>query len=73
MTLSNGQASIPVSSLSAGPHQIEAFYTSNSATFLNSDDSSAPLQFMVATAPLTVSASGTQTYGRRQSNPDAHV
>ncbi|MFL6111423.1 MAG: MBG domain-containing protein, partial [Catenulispora sp.] len=67
-TLSGGQAALTPALLTAGPHTVAAFYTSDSSAFGNSDDSATPLGQAVAPAPLTVTAdSKTRVYG--QDNP----
>src|SRR5262249_43516041 len=55
VTVSGGMASIQTSSLSAGPHQITAVYTSDTTNFLASS-SAQPLTQTVNPAPLTVTA-----------------
>jgi hypothetical protein len=66
--LVNGSATLTTATLSAGPHAITAFYTSDSSTFSNSDNSATPFSSTVAPAPLIVTADDqSKVYG--QANP----
>jgi hypothetical protein len=64
VTLIGGLANILVSSLSAGTHDITAFYTSDNGNFGSSDNSSSPFLQTVAKAHLSVTADNkSKTYG----------
>jgi uncharacterized membrane protein len=52
--LVNGTASFSTSSLTAGTHQVVAFYTSSAPSFSNSDNSASPFAAAVAPAVLTI-------------------
>ncbi len=56
IALSGGEASITAIGLHAGPHSVDAFYTSDINDFSNSDDSASPLTETVNPAPLTITA-----------------
>jgi hypothetical protein len=56
VVLHNGRAVLTTAALSAGVHQVVAFFTSNSEAFTSSDTSSHPFSQRVAPAPLTITA-----------------
>jgi hypothetical protein len=68
-TLNNGRASIMVSTLGLGSHNVVGFYTSNSANFLDSDNSAVPFQQVIVAATGQVDL----TSSRNPSSPGALV
>jgi RHS repeat-associated protein len=64
VALTGGVASISTAGLAAGSHTIVAFYSSDSSSFLNSDNQANPVSQAVNPAPLTITADDqTKVYG----------
>jgi hypothetical protein len=74
ITLVNGSASLTTATLTAGTHTVTAFYTSDSSSFSNSDNSAAPFTQAVSPALLTVTADDqTRVYGQANPPLTSHV
>jgi hypothetical protein len=64
LVLSGGIASLVVTTLAAGTHQISAIYTTDSPNAFQNSQTNAPIPQVVAPAPLTVTADNqTRVYG----------